>query len=468
MMAVFQEPLVLASGPSGSLLAGRAYIVWLSPLLVMVVTSVFLSLWFKKTRLVFKGLAYQLGIVSLMLCGGALNVLWFLGLFAGNPPGEIVILALQSILVGVGVSLFRIEIDRVFGHLGANHTLYIAVTGVFVSLLVFVLITWLPNPAWLFVKATLPLLMLVCHRRAIKGFESERYYNHGRDSELYVPVKFLSTSFFQGAAFGVMSGGVIVLIGSGQGWATGTGSRLLMLAVTVVAVLLLRLNYNQLLYKAGFPLMALGFVALGVAPALPAAGGVIAWAGYFFLDAVLWSLGAYLMKNVGLPATWIASFPGAALSCGTLLGGAVGVWAFRSGSANSALFALLTAFFLTTVALFMTSSRNIRFGWGTIRPGGTETPGSRFDSICRYLCREHQLTRREAEVLPLLAQNKTRRSISKVLGVSPETTKTHTQNIYRKLTIHSQEDLHDVFESTSVWLGQDEVSASEAFSQPSQ
>ena len=44
-------------------------------------------------------------------------------------------------------------------------------------------------------------------------------------------------------------------------------------------------------------------------------------AGFCYLDLVLWSLGACLMKNMGLPATWIASCPGAALFFGAVAGG---------------------------------------------------------------------------------------------------------------------------------------------------
>ena len=51
------------------------------------------------------------------------------------------------------------------------------------------------------------------------------------------------------------------------------------------------------------------------------------------------------------------------------------------------------------------------------------------------------LTRREAEVLPLLAQGQTNRQIAVALGVGVETVRTHARNVYRKLGVASRTEL---------------------------
>ena len=51
------------------------------------------------------------------------------------------------------------------------------------------------------------------------------------------------------------------------------------------------------------------------------------------------------------------------------------------------------------------------------------------------------LTRREAEVLPLLAQGATNRQIAVALGIGVETVRTHARNIYRKLGVSSRSEL---------------------------
>ena len=51
------------------------------------------------------------------------------------------------------------------------------------------------------------------------------------------------------------------------------------------------------------------------------------------------------------------------------------------------------------------------------------------------------LTRREAEVLPLLAQGRTNPQIALALNVGVETVRTHARNIYRKLGVSSRNEL---------------------------
>ena len=53
----------------------------------------------------------------------------------------------------------------------------------------------------------------------------------------------------------------------------------------------------------------------------------------------------------------------------------------------------------------------------------------------------HLLTRREAEVLPLLQQGRSNAQIALALQVGVETVRTHARNIYRKLGVSSRREL---------------------------
>jgi DNA-binding NarL/FixJ family response regulator len=53
----------------------------------------------------------------------------------------------------------------------------------------------------------------------------------------------------------------------------------------------------------------------------------------------------------------------------------------------------------------------------------------------------HLLTRREAEVLPMLQQGRSNAQIALTLQVSVETIRTHARNIYRKLGVSSRREL---------------------------
>jgi len=48
------------------------------------------------------------------------------------------------------------------------------------------------------------------------------------------------------------------------------------------------------------------------------------------------------------------------------------------------------------------------------------------------------LTRREREILSLMAKGKINKEIAALLYISPETVKKHVQNIYLKLGVHNK------------------------------
>lgn len=63
-------------------------------------------------------------------------------------------------------------------------------------------------------------------------------------------------------------------------------------------------------------------------------------------------------------------------------------------------------------------------------------------ATCTTLARSHGLSEREAEVLLLLAQGRSRREIEAELVVSINTVKSHISHVYAKLGIHSLAELN--------------------------
>ncbi|MDR2454035.1 MAG: helix-turn-helix transcriptional regulator [Bifidobacteriaceae bacterium] len=66
---------------------------------------------------------------------------------------------------------------------------------------------------------------------------------------------------------------------------------------------------------------------------------------------------------------------------------------------------------------------------------------NRFLANCQSLSTGFGLTPREAEMLPLLGQGRSAAGISKLLYISENTTKSHIRSIYRKLGVHTKQDL---------------------------
>ena len=65
------------------------------------------------------------------------------------------------------------------------------------------------------------------------------------------------------------------------------------------------------------------------------------------------------------------------------------------------------------------------------------------NAMCAAIVEDYQLTRREADVLPLLAQGLSRKRIAEELVVEQSTVSSHVVHIYRKLDVHSNQELID-------------------------
>lgn len=64
-------------------------------------------------------------------------------------------------------------------------------------------------------------------------------------------------------------------------------------------------------------------------------------------------------------------------------------------------------------------------------------------TLCVYLARAYDLTRREEELTVLLLDGCAQAALPDILCVSENTVKTHVRRIYRKLGIHSRQELFD-------------------------
>ena len=63
---------------------------------------------------------------------------------------------------------------------------------------------------------------------------------------------------------------------------------------------------------------------------------------------------------------------------------------------------------------------------------------------CERLALQHGLTDRERQTLELLALGETVAAIARALDVSENTVKTYTKRVYRKLDVHSKQDIIDL------------------------
>lgn len=446
MVACCMGPEVTMPLGGGAMVAMPA---WAGSLLGMAMASAVIAIWFKRTRSVPDSPSWLVAIASIMTLAAALHLVWALD---RSLPGaaDAALYAVMSALTGVGAALFRVEIDRVFGWIGTQQTLYQGMLGTLAALVLMTacfscLAEATQAPLVLYgVALALPFAAFLLLRRVVHGFPRVRYFQHGRDVPLPFPAKFVATSAVQGIAAGVFYASLFLFGVPASGSSHMAIGQLAAVVLLFATLVFLRLDFNRFIYKVAFSFVAVGFLLAAMAPGLPQLGFVTLVAGFCYLDLVLWSLGACLMKNMGLPATWVASCPGAALFSGVLVGGAV-AYVVLGGRpyGEAAILASFAACFLFACALFLSSGRNLKYGWGTVLPGEGGLEAGDLAGIVRFVATERAVTQRETEVMLLLAQGKTRRAICEELTVSPDTVKTHVRAIYRKLDVHSQQELID-------------------------
>ncbi|MGI6032444.1 MAG: helix-turn-helix transcriptional regulator [Coriobacteriales bacterium] len=78
---------------------------------------------------------------------------------------------------------------------------------------------------------------------------------------------------------------------------------------------------------------------------------------------------------------------------------------------------------------------------------GPLTHNERFDACCRSIAAKYSLSRREIDVLELLARGYTSAKIQSILYIAPGTVNYHTKNIYAKLGVHSKQEVISLVES---------------------
>ena len=232
---------------------------------------------------------------------------------------------------------------------------------------------------------------------------------------------------------------------SERGWAT---AGVVVACLVVLAVALLR-GVGRFsvwsLYDLAFPLTLAGlFGALLSGQAWGVAASLCTNAGFALFQVFMTAVLCNVSFRYGVSALLLFGFSNAASNVGNLVGTGLayglGIW-----PANGAVLAVAAvALVLTACFVAMSGDRGSDVTWGVgLARGGrpVESPEALLAARCACLSREYGLTRREEEVLGLLAQDRSAAEIAGALCVSNPTVKTHTQGVYRKLGVHSRAEL---------------------------
>lgn len=429
---------------------------WIIPLSAYAVTFLILGGLLKFRGIVPRGKAYMRVIPAAMSLGVLIcGVLSFSPLQV--PAVNAVVVCFGALLMGSGTSCFHVEWGRVLGTLGPRKTILHGIVGTVLAAVFLVLITSFSATFLWIIAFFIPILsmrLLADEARSLTGL-----YPKTAKAPLNVPRRFLATSFTQGLSFGIVQ--TILLSGDyGAPVELLAGCSFAISAVMLFAcALFFRMDFNQLIYQVGFFVMAFGYLMLSLAGPAYVGALLVHLTGCRFVDIMMWALCVYLIKQRGLPTNWVFAITTCFLLFGQLTGSLVGaatIAQFSFSGQGAHVLSIVMVFAILALALVFSDRKNLRTGWGMVRPGDVDEPTGDFEMGCELVCRQYNLTAREAEVLVLLAKGRNRAYICSELTLSKETVKTHVRNIYRKMDVHSQEEVLEAVEAEQKHFGFEE------------
>lgn len=182
---------------------------------------------------------------------------------------------------------------------------------------------------------------------------------------------------------------------------------------------------------------------------------VLLSAGNTLFDVVAWVvLIAASSRNLKASVAIFAWGRGVS-GIGTVLGAAIGVWAYEAFGSDARIVATVQgAIILVFVGYALIGLR--KFSFADTIAGVTpaveivaQAPENQFEDRCRQIAQRYGLTARELEVFMMLARGRDRTYIQEQLTVSRNTVKAHVKHIYAKLGIHAHQDLIDLVEGAN-------------------
>ncbi len=322
---------------------------------------------------------------------------------------------------------------------------------------------------------TEPFIMLVaCRPAALRMLESMEGAVPPVDASITQPAAYLPFAHSLFAAIFVfrVAYGFALTFESVAGVPQQTMLGLVPLGLVALLALRPRLPRADVLYQTSALLVAAGFlsviVLLGRSTAFQSVTNGLLFAGSECFEVLVWFVLASIGSRNHVNALAVFAWGKAASSAGLLFGATVGHAA--NAIADPLIEATLVAAVLFGfVAANVTVFKGLNFQ-GTIdgvrpvelprpsaapveREGAHDGSDGDSDAVslsladrCAAVAVSYRLTPRETEILSLLAHGRNAPYIQEKLVLSRNTVKTHVQNIYAKLGVHSQQELIDLVE----------------------
>ena len=193
-----------------------------------------------------------------------------------------------------------------------------------------------------------------------------------------------------------------------------------------------------LVYRTILPAAIAGFLALLlVRDGNEGLATVFVRASYTSVSLYISVVLCNLSRRYGISAAWLFGLLNvvhiAFLGAGTLL--------FNALPSLVVVGAVIICILFATFIIVSEPTLNSSWRIVLTRAGTSLAEDARLELTVDTLAREHGLSGRQREILLLVARGDTPRALGNKLGIAPGTVKAHMQHIYKKLGVHSKEEL---------------------------
>ncbi len=384
-----------------------------------------------------------MALAGLLLVGGSVCVA------APLPAGDAKAFAVGSCLGGVAIGFLKIAWGEMFSRMSLRAGLVDIGLAVTASTALYLALLPLPEAVQRFalVVAAAPCAPLAVRGTRLLASDPAPPPPPGAARAVRFSWTLLLLPALVGLSAGLLSG----VLATRTAPASGAVALWMTLAELVAGVFLLassralsaRYGVSQI-YSVGliFSVAGLALASVDAVPAwVPCAVNRLGFSMFYFFMVVYWG---DLARRMGRPVVRTYAIGYASIMVAQVPGIVVGRLAAETpGSSTLALVlsAVVLAFFVLSLLVFGDSRSALR-RWLTAGDP-TETTDA-IPEACEAVATRHALSPREREVLSLLARGRTASFVGRSLGISPDTAKTHMRSIYRKLGVHTQQELIDL------------------------
>lgn len=374
-----------------------------------------------------------------------------------------------GLLSSLGTAILTVAWGTQYSRLDMAAIERVSALSLFVGFVSYALVIFLPRTAGVVLTALLPLLSAACLWLSSAVEPPLPSAHHAPSSApridttgfVRLGIGITATTLVVSLFWNFASQGIIPIESRAFSVAVLSGS------VIALAFMIYLFRYTRslnlgTLYRWTLPLIAVGFSCLLFrTPVLLMASALIVFAAQALLNLITFVHFAELARSTGVSPLRIFGLGRFFVEFGFLLGILLGPFAQQlipvvGGSYQDVLFIALSVLVMAVMYSIATQDR-LAFTLNSSEEGVDNTskplPDSSdeaplddaefdaFQRACHEVANQFNLTKRESEILPYLAQGYTLPYIRNELYISQSTIDTHVRHIYRKMGLHSKGEL---------------------------